>query len=117
MAAAQASSEDVIATVAAASGISAKDAEATVVAASEAMMAAVSMTAGEAPFSKENPVTIKVGASPVPHAAMLEAIKDDLAEMGVVVEIVEFTDYVLLLGAERRHRPTGRVSSGSYPDV
>lgn len=95
MAAAQASSEDVIATVAAASGISAKDAEATVVAASEAMMAAVSMTAGEAPFSKENPVTIKVGASPVPHAAMLEAIKDDLAEMGVVVEIVEFTDYVL----------------------
>ena len=26
---------------------------------------------------------------------MLEAIKDDLAEMGVVVEIVEFTDYVL----------------------
>ena len=53
------------------------------------------MTAGEAPFSKENPVTIKVGASPVPHAAMLEAIKDDLAEMGVVVEIVEFTDYVL----------------------
>lgn len=95
MAAAQASSEDVIATVAAASGISAKDAEATVVAASEAMMAAVSMTAGEAPFSKENPVTIKVGASPVPHAAMLEAVKDDLAEMGVVVEIVEFTDYVL----------------------
>lgn len=95
MAAAQASSEDVIATVAAASGISAKDAEATVVAASEAMMAAVSMTAGEAPFSKENPVTIKVGASPVPHAAMLEAVKDDLAEMGIVVEIVEFTDYVL----------------------
>lgn len=87
--------EDAQATVAAASGISAKDAEATVVAASEAMMAAVSMTAGEAPFSKENPVTIKVGASPVPHAAMLEAIKDDLAEMGVVVEIVEFTDYVL----------------------
>ena len=95
MAAAQASSEDVIATVAAASGISAKDAEATVVAASEAMMAAVGMTAGEAQFSKENPVTIKVGASPVPHAVMLEAVKDDLAEMGIVVEIVEFTDYVL----------------------
>lgn len=88
-------SDDATAALAEAAGISVEEAQATVAAASEAMMAAVGMTAGEAQFSKENPVTIKVGASPVPHAVMLEAVKDDLAEMGIVVEIVEFTDYVL----------------------
>lgn len=38
-------------------------------------------------------VTIKVGASPVPHAKILEHIKPALAEEGVNLEIVEFTDY------------------------
>ena len=40
------------------------------------------------------PVVIKVGASPVPHAEILEAIKPVLAEQGYKLEIVEFTDYV-----------------------
>ncbi len=48
-----------------------------------------------ASFSKENPLTLKVGASPVPHAEILAEIKDDLAEVGINLEIVEFTDYVL----------------------
>lgn len=39
--------------------------------------------------------TIKVGASPVPHAQILEIIKPILAEKGFDLEIVEFTDYVL----------------------
>ncbi|MGG1877827.1 MULTISPECIES: MetQ/NlpA family ABC transporter substrate-binding protein [Paenibacillus] len=38
-------------------------------------------------------VTIKVGATPVPHAQILEHIKPALAEEGVNLEIVEFTDY------------------------
>ena len=40
-------------------------------------------------------LTIKVGASPAPHAQILEAVKDTLAEQGVTLEIVEFTDYIV----------------------
>ena len=40
-------------------------------------------------------VTIKVGATPVPHAELLEFIKPKLAEQGVNLEIVNFTDYAL----------------------
>ncbi len=35
-----------------------------------------------------------VGASPVPHARLLEAVKDDLGSQGIELKIVEFTDYV-----------------------
>ena len=38
--------------------------------------------------------TIKVGASPTPHAQILEIAKEILAEQGITLEIVEFTDYV-----------------------
>ncbi|MGI5936581.1 MAG: MetQ/NlpA family ABC transporter substrate-binding protein [Oscillospiraceae bacterium] len=41
------------------------------------------------------PVTIKVGASPTPHAEILAVVKDALAEKGYELEIVEFADYVL----------------------
>lgn len=37
---------------------------------------------------------IKVGASPTPHAEILEQIKGDLQEKGYELEIVEFNDYV-----------------------
>lgn len=40
-------------------------------------------------------VTIKIGASPAPHAEILESIKPILEEQGVILEIQEFTDYVL----------------------
>ncbi len=40
-------------------------------------------------------IVIKVGASPAPHAAILEVAKPILAEQGITLEIVEFTDYVL----------------------
>ena len=40
-------------------------------------------------------LTIKVGASPVPHAEILAYIRDNLAAAaGLEIEIVEFTDYV-----------------------
>ena len=39
-------------------------------------------------------VTLKIGATPVPHAEILEEIKPDLKEKGITLEIVEFNDYV-----------------------
>ncbi len=39
--------------------------------------------------------TIKIGATPIPHAEILEFIKNDLSEKGFKLEIVEFTDYVM----------------------
>ncbi len=39
---------------------------------------------------------VKVGASPLPHAKILEFVKDNLAEdAGIELEITEFDDYVL----------------------
>lgn len=37
---------------------------------------------------------VKIGVSPAPHAEFAETIKDDLANEGITLEIVEFTDYV-----------------------
>lgn len=39
-------------------------------------------------------VTLKVGATPAPHAEILEVVKPILAEQGITLEIVEFNDYV-----------------------
>ncbi len=38
--------------------------------------------------------TLKVGATPEPHAEILNLVKSDLAEQGIKLEVVEFTDYV-----------------------
>ncbi len=38
--------------------------------------------------------TLKVGATPVPHAEILNVVKDRLAKEGVDLKIVDFTDYV-----------------------
>jgi len=37
---------------------------------------------------------LSVGATPVPHAELLNLIKDDLAAQGITLNVVEFTDYV-----------------------
>ena len=39
-------------------------------------------------------VTLKVGATPAPHAEILEIVKDILAEQGINLEIVVFNDYI-----------------------
>ena len=44
---------------------------------------------------KAETVKIKVGATPAPHAEILEAVKDTLAAEGIELEIVEFNDYVI----------------------
>src|SRR5450756_871705 len=51
-------------------------------------------TESPAPVEK-TPIVIKVGATPVPHAEILEQIKPLLAEKNISLKIVEFTDYVL----------------------
>lgn len=45
--------------------------------------------------SKEtNSSVLKVGATPEPHAALLNLVVDDLAKEGITLQVVEFTDYV-----------------------
>ena len=41
-----------------------------------------------------NGTTVSVAASPTPHAEILSVAKDILAEKGITLNIVEFTDYV-----------------------
>ena len=38
---------------------------------------------------------LKVGASPTPHAAILEVVKDALAQENIDLQIMEFNDYVV----------------------
>lgn len=51
--------------------------------------------ASSAPASSGSSITLKVGASPAPHAEILEQVKPLLAEQGINLEIVQFDDYVL----------------------
>ena len=46
------------------------------------------------PDATGNDTTIKVGASPAPHAEILAQVKDVLAEHGYTLEVQEFTDYI-----------------------
>ena len=49
----------------------------------------------EAGGNKDKAGTVlTVGATPVPHAELLNLIKDDLAAQGFTLKVVEFTDYV-----------------------
>ena len=48
-----------------------------------------------APSGSTENVTLKVGATPAPHAEILEVVKDLLAEQGITLEIVEFNDYII----------------------
>ena len=43
---------------------------------------------------KDSSITIKVGATPVPHEGLLNLVKDDLAASGIKLDIIEFNDYV-----------------------
>ena len=45
--------------------------------------------------AKADDKTIKVGATPAPHAEILEVVQELLAAEGYTLEIVEFDDYVL----------------------
>jgi len=43
---------------------------------------------------KNEATTVKVGATPAPHAEILEVVKELLAKQDITLEIVEFTDYI-----------------------
>ncbi len=55
---------------------------------------ATSSPAASQPAASAELVTLKVGATPVPHADILGVVKDNLAAEGINLEIIEFTDYV-----------------------
>lgn len=44
--------------------------------------------------AQKSGATLSVGATPVPHAELLNLIKDDMAAQGITLRVVEFTDYV-----------------------
>ncbi|MGO4276387.1 MetQ/NlpA family ABC transporter substrate-binding protein, partial [Paenibacillus sp. TAF58] len=55
--------------------------------------------ASSAPAASATPatakeVTLKVGASSVPHAEILNSLKDKMKAQGVKLEVIEFNDYV-----------------------
>lgn len=50
--------------------------------------------AGEAVSAEQQAAAVKIGATPVPHVEILEFAKPILAEQGVNLEIITFTDYV-----------------------
>ena len=43
---------------------------------------------------KGSGTTLSVGASPTPHAELLNLVKDDLAAQGIALTVVEYSDYV-----------------------
>ena len=57
-----------------------------------ALCLALCLSACAAP---QEDTTLVVGASPAPHAEILEFVKPMLAEQGIDLQIEEFTDYVL----------------------
>ena len=62
--------------------------------ATENEKAAESEKATEAAAASGESVKIKIGATPSPHAEILEAAKDALKKKGVEIEIVTYNDYV-----------------------
>ncbi len=44
--------------------------------------------------NSDGTVTLKIGASVTPHAEILAVVKDILADDGIILEIVEYSDYV-----------------------
>lgn len=58
------------------------------------LMAACGDKKAAAPAAAASTVTLKVGATPVPHAEILNFIAPTLKKEGIDLKVVEFTDYV-----------------------
>lgn len=65
-----------------------------VAASSESTAASSAAAESTAETSELTGTTLKVAASPTPHAEILNAAKDILAEQGIDLEVIEFTEYV-----------------------
>ena len=55
---------------------------------------AAMLAAGTLACHAQAATTVKVGASPTPHAEILNAVKDMLKAEGINLEIIEYSDYV-----------------------
>ncbi len=51
-------------------------------------------TGNEGSEETAEPVKVVIGATPAPHAEILEALADEFLANGVEVEVVEYTDYI-----------------------
>lgn len=58
-------------------------------------LAAAAAFAGWAGAAAAQETTIKIGATPGPHAQILEVVKPIAAKKGLKIEIIEFSDYVV----------------------
>ena len=65
-----------------------------VAASSESTAASSEAAESTAETSELAGTTLKVAASPTPHAEILNVAKEVLAEQGITLEVVEFSDYV-----------------------
>ena len=59
-----------------------------------AVLAALALAAALGATAQAAPIVLKVGASPVPHAAILKSVVPVLKAQGIDLRIIEFTDYV-----------------------
>ena len=58
------------------------------------LMLMLVLCAGGASSEALAPTKLKVGATPVPHSEILEIVKPILKDKGILLEVIEFTDYV-----------------------
>jgi len=58
------------------------------------LLVAVTMMLFGCQSTSESSNVLRVGATPVPHVELLNQVKDKLADEGIELEIIEFTDYV-----------------------
>jgi len=59
-----------------------------------AMVLALNHTVEAKGNTQSSGSVLSVGATPVPHAELLNLVKDDLAAQGITLKVTEFTDYV-----------------------
>jgi D-methionine transport system substrate-binding protein len=59
-----------------------------------ALMLMLVLCAGGASSEAVEPMKLRIGATPVPHAEILEIAKPILEAKGIQLEVIEFTDYV-----------------------
>lgn len=59
------------------------------------LFACGSAPAASSAASASSGTVLTVGASPAPHAEILEQVKPILAEQGITLEVIEFNDYII----------------------
>ena len=60
-----------------------------------AIVLALAALAGSTANALADPITLRIGVTPGPHAQILEAVKPVAAANGIEIKILEFSDYVV----------------------